>query len=119
MPWDQTTHPKIAMPMTAASVAQRHMGLKASIRDNEGVPSALVSNEFSRGLWPSKHDLAPSNCRDMLCSVMERGFRNSTGKTSDAHQGRAQGGDQAPLAAITPVSAAESETWSLVLCLRM
>ena len=51
MPWDQTTHPKIAMPMTAASVAQRRMGLKASIWDNEGVPSALVSN----GLWLSKH----------------------------------------------------------------
>ena len=29
MPWDQTTHPKVAMPMTAASVAQRCMGLKA------------------------------------------------------------------------------------------
>ena len=41
--------------MTAASVAQRRMGLKASIWDNEGVPSALVSNEFSRGLWPSKY----------------------------------------------------------------
>ena len=53
MPLDQTTHPEIAMPMTAASVAQRRMGLKASILDNEGVPSALVSNEFSRGLWPS------------------------------------------------------------------
>ena len=29
MPWDQTTHQKIAMPMTAASVAQRRMGFKA------------------------------------------------------------------------------------------
>ena len=29
MPWDQTTHSKIAMPMTAASVAQRRMGFKA------------------------------------------------------------------------------------------
>ena len=53
MPWDQTTHPKIAMPMTEASVAQRRMGFKASIWDDEGVPSALASNEFSRGLWPS------------------------------------------------------------------
>ena len=99
MPWDQTTHPKIAMPMTAASVAQRRMGLKASIWDNEGVPSALISNEFSRGhgAWIPNH----------------------TGKTSDAHQGRAQGGDQGPLAAIAQVSAAKSETWSLVLCLRM
>ena len=52
MSWDQTRHPKIAMPMTAASVAQRRMGLKALIWNNEGVPSALVSNEFSRGLWP-------------------------------------------------------------------
>ena len=34
-------------------------------------------------------------------------------------QGRAQGGDQAPLAAIARVSAAKSETWILVLCLRM
>ena len=47
------------------------------------------------------------------------GFRNHTGKTSDAHQGRARGGDQAPLAAIAWVSAAKSETWSLVFCLRM
>ena len=59
------------------------------------------------------------NCNDMLCNVMERGFRNHTGRTSDAHQGGAQGGDQAPLAAIARVSAAKSETWSLVLCLRM
>ena len=35
------------------------------------------------------------------------------------HQGRAQGGDQAPLAAITRVSSAKSVTWILILCLRM
>ena len=35
------------------------------------------------------------------------------------HQGRARGADQAPLAAIARVSAAKSETWILVLCLRM
>ena len=35
------------------------------------------------------------------------------------HQGRAQGGDEAPLAAIARMSAAKSETWILVLCLRM
>ena len=35
------------------------------------------------------------------------------------HQGRAQGDDQAPLAAIARVSAAKFETWILVLCLRM
>ena len=68
MPWDQTTHQKIAMPMTAASIAQRRMGLKASIWDNEGVPSALVSNKFSRGLWLSQHDPGPPNCNDILCS---------------------------------------------------
>ena len=35
------------------------------------------------------------------------------------HQGRARGADRAPLAAIAPVSAAKSETWILVSCLRM
>ena len=43
----------------------------------------------------------------------------STRQALKLHQGRAQGGDQAPLAAIARVSAAKSETWSLVLCLRM
>ena len=68
MPWDQTTHPKIAMPMTAASIAQRRMGLKPTIWDNEGVPSALVSNEFSRGLWPSKHarEMSAENVRAVI-----------------------------------------------------
>ena len=43
----------------------------------------------------------------------------STPQVLKMHQGRAQGGDQAPLAAIARVSAAKSETWILVLCLRM
>ena len=43
----------------------------------------------------------------------------STTQALKLHQGRAQGGDQAPLAAIARVSAAKSETWILVLCLRM
>ena len=43
----------------------------------------------------------------------------STKKALKLHQGRAQGSDQAPLATITRVSAAKSETWTLVLCLRM
>ena len=43
----------------------------------------------------------------------------STKQVLKLHQGRAQGGDQAPLAAIARVSAAKSETWILVLCLRM
>ena len=40
----------------------------------------------------------------------------SASKALQKHQGRAQGADQAPLAAM---SAAKSETWILVLCLRM
>ena len=43
----------------------------------------------------------------------------STKQALKLHQGRAQGGDQAPLAAIARVRAAKSETWILVLCLRM
>ena len=43
----------------------------------------------------------------------------STKKALKMHHGRAQGGDEAPLAAIARVSAAKSETWILVLCLRM
>ena len=43
----------------------------------------------------------------------------STKQALKMHQRRAQGGDQAPLAAIALVSAANSETWILVLCLRM
>ena len=42
-----------------------------------------------------------------------------TNQALKLNQGRAQGGDQAPLAAIARMSAAKSETWSLVLCLRM
>ena len=44
---------------------------------------------------------------------------SSTKRVFKLHQRRAQGGDQAPLAAIARVSAAKSETWILVLCLRM
>ena len=43
----------------------------------------------------------------------------STKQALKMHQGRAQGSDQVPLAAIARVSAAKSETWILVLCLRM
>ena len=43
----------------------------------------------------------------------------STTQALKMHQGRAQGGDQAPLAAIPRVSAAKSETWIFILCLRM
>ena len=43
----------------------------------------------------------------------------STKQALNTHQGRAQGDDQAPLAAIARLSAAKSETWILVFCLRM
>ena len=43
----------------------------------------------------------------------------STKQALKLHLRRAQGGDQAPLAAIGRMSAAKSETWILVLCLRM
>ena len=43
----------------------------------------------------------------------------STSQALRTHQEKAQGTDQAPLAAIARVSAAKSETWILVLCLRM
>ena len=43
----------------------------------------------------------------------------STSQALITHQGTAQGTDQAPLAAIARVSAAKSETWILVLCLRI
>ena len=43
----------------------------------------------------------------------------STKEALQMHQGRAQGDDQAPLAAMGRVSAVKSETWILVLFLRM
>ena len=43
----------------------------------------------------------------------------STTQVPKMHQGRVQGDDQAPLAAIARLSAAKSETWISVLCLRM
>ena len=51
MPWNQTTHSIIAMPMTAASVAQRRMGFKAPrAQKYEGQSPYLVSQGFSRGV---------------------------------------------------------------------
>ena len=44
---------------------------------------------------------------------------SSTSQALKMHQGRSQGTDQAPLAAIARVSAVKSETWILVLCLGM
>ena len=113
MPWNQTTHQKIAMPMTAASVAQRRMGFKAPRAQNyEGQSPYLVSQGFSRGgIWPLCH-------RKMGESKQVRDD-SSASQALKTHQGRAQGADQALLAAIARVSAAKSETWILVLCLRM
>ena len=70
------------------------------------------SSGFSRGgTWPLCH-------RKMEESKQVRDDP-STSQALITHQGRAQGTDQAPLAAIPRVSAAKSETWILVLCLRM
>ena len=47
--------PEIAMPMTAASVAQRRMGFKAPrAQKNEGQSPYLVSQGFSRGVSDEK-----------------------------------------------------------------
>ena len=71
------------------------------------------SSGFSRGggIWPLCH-------RKMEESKQVRDD-SSASQALTTHQGRAQGADQAPLAAIARVSAAKSETWILVLCLRM
>ena len=62
MPWNQTTHSKIAMPMTAASVAQRRMGFKAPrAQKNEGQSPYLVSHGFSRGGVTSMKREGPSS----------------------------------------------------------
>ena len=134
MPWDQTTHPKIAMPMTAASVAQRRMGFKAPrAQKYEGQSPYLVSQGFSRGgsdekkkrgailLWIQQGGVyghsdgrSPNNGREPASKGRSVGLTSA-----HTHQGRAQGADQAPLAAIARVSAAKSEAWILVLCLRM
>ena len=135
MPWDQTTHSKIAMPMTAASVAQRRMGFKAPrAQKYEGQSPYLVSQGFSRGRVTNRSRReGPSSSgfsRGGYMATLMAGQRKteeskqvrddpSTSQALKMHQGRAQGADQAPLAAIARVSAAKSETWILVLCLRM
>ena len=62
LPWDQTTHSKIAMPMTAASVAQRCMGFKATrAQKYEGQSPYLVSQGFSRGGVTNRRREGPSS----------------------------------------------------------
>ena len=134
MPWDQTTHQKIAMPMTAASVAQRRMGFKALRAQKIGQSPYLVSQGFSRrGVTNRSEREGPSSSgvsRGGYVATLMAGHRKmeeskqvrdntSTTQALKLHQGRAQGADHAPLAAIARVTAAKSETWILVLCLRM
>ena len=135
MPWNQTTHRKIAMPMTAASVAQRRMGFKAPrAQKYEGQLPYLVSQGLSRGGVTNRSEREGPSSSGLssggYMATLMAGYRKmeeskqvrddpSTSQALKTHQGRAQGADQAPLAAIARVSAAKSETWILVLCLRM
>ena len=120
------------MPMTAASVAQRHMGFKAQrAQKNEGQSPYLVFQGFSRGvsdekkkrgailLWIQQGGGIWPLCHRKMEESKQVRDDSSASQALKTHQGRAQGADQAPLAAIARVSAAKSETWILVLCLRM
>ena len=135
MPWDQTTHQKIAMPMTAASVAQRRTSFKA-LRAQEMSRSVALpgfpriqqaesdEEKWKRGAilsWIQKGGVCGHSDGRSQKDGREQASegRSSTKQALKLHQGRAQGDDQAPLAAIARVSAAKSETWILVLCLRM
>ena len=128
------TPKKIAMRMTAASVAQRRMGFKAPEAEKyEGHSPYLVSQGFSRWGVTNRRREGPSFSgfsRGGYMATLMAGHRKmeeskqvrddpSTSQALVTHQGRAQGTDQAPLAAIARESAAKSETWILVLCLRM
>ena len=135
MPCNQTTHQKFAMPMTAASVAQRRMGFKAPrAQKYEGQLPYLVSQGLSRGGVTNGRREGPSSSGFSrgggYMATLMAGHRKmeeskqvrddpSTSQALKMHQGRAQGADQAPLAAIAQVTAAKSETWILVLWLRM
>ena len=70
------------------------------------------SSGYSRGGYMAT--LSPKDGREQASKG-----RSAASQALITHQGRAQGADQAPLAAIARVSAAKSETWILVLCLRM
>ena len=121
--------------MTAASVAQRRMGFEAlRAQKYEGQSPYLVSQGFSRGGVTNRIEReGPSSSgfsRGGYMATLMAGRRKMEGSKQvrddssaspalKTHQGRAQGADQAPLAAIARVSAAKSETWILVLCLRM
>ena len=71
---------------------------------------------------PSSSGFSRGGYMATLSPMMEESKQvrdDSASQALTTHQGRAQGADQAPLAAIARVSAAKSETWILVLCLRM
>ena len=103
-------------------------------KSDEGQSPYLVSQGFSRGgsdkqelkrgailLWIQQggvygHLMAGHRKMEESKQVRDD---PSASQALIMHQGRAQGTDQAPLAAIARVSAAKSETWILVLCLRM
>ena len=120
--------------MTAASVAQRRMGFRAPrAQKYEGQSPYLVSQGFSRGgsdewkkrgailLWIQQGGYMATQMAGQRKMEESKQVRDdpSTSQALKTHQGRAQGADQAPLAEIARVSAAKSETWILVLCLRM
>ena len=122
------------MLMTAAPVAQRRMGFKAPrAQKYEGQSPYLVSQGFSRGGVANRRREGPSSSgfsRGGYMATLMAGHRKmeeskqvrddpSASQEVKTHKGRARGADQAPLAAIARVSAAKSETWILVLCLRM
>ena len=128
--------PKIAMPMTAASVPQRRMGfkaLRAQVMSRSvtlpGFPriqqAGSDEDKWKRGailLWIQQGGVyghcdgrSPEDGREQA----SEGRSVDLTSAQTASGGGAQGGDQAPLAAIRRVSAAKSETWILVLCLRM
>ena len=122
MPWNQTTHQKIAMPMTAASVAQRRMGFKAPrAQKHEGQSPTWFPKDSAGGGVTSRRREGPSSSgysRGGIWPLCHRKMEESKRVRDDSsasqalitHQGRAQGADQAPLAAIARVSAAKSET---------
>ena len=64
------------------------------------------------GIWPLCH-------RKMEESKQSKGRFVGPTSASKHIRGELRGADQASLAAIARVSAAKSETWILVLCLRM
>ena len=118
MPSDQTTHQNIAMPMTAASVAQRRMGFKAlraqKMSRSVALPGFPRIQQVGSYEWKWKRGailLWMQQGGGYMATLMA-GHRKmeeskqvrddpSTKQALKMHQGRAQGGDQAPLAAIT------------------